>query len=191
MFELPFQGENTKKVNHFPKALPWAELSCPFGTQRKTYPKKGLLRKKSCILPFKKAGCRIAAGAVPCSDSGFLQPGHQKWLDQILRSDDVTPLSESFAGRVARKASRRMILRQQMAEFLTYASAFLGAILLLFVVLYFTSRESLSAWTAWITPVRESLAGGGVVLLFIFFADRVVLPWFFYVSRSGKSARQP
>lgn len=127
----------------------------------------------------------------PHSDNRNGEPDQEKWLDQILRSDDVTPLSESFAGRVARKASRRMILRQQMAEFLTYASAFLGSLILLLVILYFTSRESLSAWTAWITPVRESLAGGGVVLLFIFFADRVVLPWFFYVSRSRKSGRQP
>ncbi len=115
------------------------------------------------------------------------EPDQEKWLDQILRTDDITPLSDSFAGRVARKAARRMILRQQMAEFLTYASAFLGALVLLLVVLYFTSRESLAAWTSWIIPVREILAGGGIVLIFILFADRVVLPWFFFVSRSGKN----
>lgn len=125
----------------------------------------------------------------PHSDNRDGEPDQEEWLDQILRSDDITPLSESFAGRVARKAARRMILRQHMTEFLTYASAFLGPLLLLLGVLYFTSRESLAAWTSWLSPVREILAGGGAVLLFVFFADRVVLPWFFFVSRSGKNGR--
>jgi len=117
------------------------------------------------------------------------EPDPGKWLDQILRTDDITPLSESFAGRVARKAARRMILHQQLAEFFTVAAAILGSLLLLLVILYFTSRESWTAWTSWLTPVREILAGGGVILLFVFFADRVVLPWLFFVSRSEKNGQ--
>ena len=41
VFELPFQGENTKTqsfsqgVGFYTKALPWALINCPFGTQNK------------------------------------------------------------------------------------------------------------------------------------------------------------
>ncbi len=125
----------------------------------------------------------------PNSDPKNGEPDQEQWLDQILRTDDITPLSDSFAGRVVRKAARRMILRQYMAEFLTYVSAFLAPLLILFVVLYFTSRENLSAWTSWINPVKEILAGGGAVLVFVFLADRVALPWFLFVSRNGKTDR--
>ena len=40
LIKLPFQGENTK-INHFPKAMPWAMIICPFGTQnKKLHPEK-------------------------------------------------------------------------------------------------------------------------------------------------------
>ena len=69
-----------------------------------------------------------------------------------------------------------------MTEFLTYAAAILLPLVILLVILHFTGGENWKAWTSWMITVRNLLAGGGVVLLFVLFADRVVLPWLFYVT---------
>lgn len=115
----------------------------------------------------------------------------EAWLEQMLRSDEIPSLPASFAATVARKAVRRMMIRQHLAEFLTYAAVVVIPLLMLMTIIYIADRESWQEWRNWIATGRNMLAGGGVVLLFMLFADRVMLPWLFYSRQHGNSGGQP
>lgn len=115
----------------------------------------------------------------------------EAWLEQMLRSDEIPSLPASFAATVARKAVRRMMIRQHLAEFLTYAAVVVIPLLMLMTIIYIADRESWQEWRNWIATGRNMLAGGGVVLLFMLFADRVMLPWLFYCRQHGNSGGQP
>ena len=116
--------------------------------------------------------------------------GPDRWLEQILRTDNLPPLPATFAGKVARKAAHRIMLRQHLTEFLTYAAALLLPLLILLGILFFTGRETWKEWAAWMISARDLLGGGGVVLLFVLFTDRVVLPWLFFTRQQGNGEVQ-
>jgi hypothetical protein len=106
-------------------------------------------------------------------------------LDQVLKSDNMMPLPDDFADRMAGKAVKRYILKQSLSEFLVYLGVILLAAIIFCAVFYFTSPEAWSRWGNVLLPRWNLIAGLSTTGLFVFFADRVVLPWMFSGTEKG------
>ena len=98
-------------------------------------------------------------------------------LDQVLKSDDMKPLPDGFADRLAVKAIRMYILKQSLSEFFVYIGVILLAGILFCAVLFFTNPEAWSRWGHVLLPRWNFLTGAAATAFFVFFADRVLLPW--------------
>ena len=101
----------------------------------------------------------------------------EQFLDQVLKSDNIMPLPDDFADRVAVRAVKRHILRQSLSEFFVYVGVILVAALIFCGVFYFTSPEAWSRWGNVLLPRWNLIAGLAATGFFVFFADRVLLPW--------------
>ena len=107
-------------------------------------------------------------------------------LDQILKSDIMVPLPDGFADRIARKAVRRMALKQSLTEFLVYAGAILSVMCTVLVVTYFLSRDNWDRWTSILASNLNIISGIVLVMVFVLFLDRFLLPVLF-TSRQASS----
>jgi hypothetical protein len=103
-------------------------------------------------------------------------------LDEALKTDPEFKLSDNFADIVAEKMGRKFAWEQYIREFLIY----LGAIISLLAVpvtiqfIFFGA-----AWQEWLRLINNniSLLGGILFLvIFILFADRVLLRYFMHRS---------
>jgi len=101
-------------------------------------------------------------------------------LDQVLKSDNMMPLPDDFADRMAAKAVKRYILKQSLSEFFVYLGVILLAAIIFCAVFYFTSPEAWSRWGNVLLPRWNLIAGLSTTGLFVFFADRVILPWLIF-----------
>lgn len=102
-----------------------------------------------------------------------------RMLDDILKSDIMVPLPDGFADRIARKAVRRMAVKQSLTEFLVYAGAILLVISTVLAIMYFLSRENLDRLSSILTSNLNVISGIALVLFFILFLDRFLLPVLF------------
>jgi hypothetical protein len=125
----------------------------------------------------------------PYNDEMTSHGKHDELLDQILKTDIMTPLSEDFADRVARKAVRNITLKQSIKEFLTYAMVIISTLLTFLVILYFTGYTNLSKWEEFISSRMDMLAGITLILFFVLFVDRVLLTWLF-LKKDGEYRNQ-
>jgi hypothetical protein len=100
-------------------------------------------------------------------------------LDQILKTDEITPLPEDFADRTVMKAVRRITLKQSLAELFVYAAVIITTGLIFTTILYFTNSEGWIRWEKFLSSKINLLTGISLILFFIFFADLVLLPWLF------------
>jgi hypothetical protein len=110
-----------------------------------------------------------------------------KFLDEILKTDMMKPLPEDFADRVAVKAVKRMAMRQSLTELLTYAGMTVSVILVLFTVIYLLRRETWEKWTDFLVPNMNILTGIALILLFILFMDRMLLPRLFFIKKEKEN----
>ncbi len=108
-------------------------------------------------------------------------------LDQVLKSDCLIPLSDDFADRMAAKVVKRHVLKQSLSEFLVYVGVILLAVLIFCAVFYFTSPEAWSRWENVLQPKWNLIVGLAVTGGFVFFADRVILPWAISGREKGSS----
>ena len=104
-------------------------------------------------------------------------------LDQILKSDIMVPLPDGFADRIARKAVRRMALKQSLTEFLVYAGAILSVMCTVLVVTYFLSRDNWDRWTSILASNLNIISGIVLVMVFVLFLDRFLLPVLFHTRQ--------
>ena len=101
-------------------------------------------------------------------------------LDQVLKSDNMMPLPDDFADRLAVKAIKRHVLKQSFSEFFVYIGVILLAGIIFCAVFYFTNPEVWSRWGNILLPRWNFLAGTALIGIFVFFADRVLLPWMIF-----------
>ena len=111
-------------------------------------------------------------------------------LDQVLKSDYLMPLPDDFADRIAAKAVKRHILNQSLSEFFVYVGVILLAAVVFCAVFYFTSPEAWNRWGEVLLPRWNLIAGLALTGGFVFFADRVILPWLFFQPQRHKDTKR-
>lgn len=103
-----------------------------------------------------------------------------KLLDLVLKTDDMNPLPDDFADRIALKAVRKIRFRQSITEFFVYASVIVTVGLIFSGIFYFTNPESWTRWQSFFLSKIYILSGISLILLFILFSDLVFFPWLFF-----------
>lgn len=102
------------------------------------------------------------------------------WLDEALKSEPGFQLSSNFADRVAKQAVRQFAWNQYFREFLIYLAALLGIVVLSAGMSFIWLNANWEEWLQFISENFALVAGLNILGVFILFADKVLLRYFFY-----------
>jgi hypothetical protein len=106
-----------------------------------------------------------------------------RFVEQILRSEPEYRLSENFADMMSIKFERHVSLQNYLREFLIYLIAGIGltaVVVAMFVVLMSDIWAKLLKWAG---ANLIELSGMALLLIFILFADRVMLRYFYMKTK--------
>ncbi len=101
-------------------------------------------------------------------------------MEQVLKTAPDFMLSAGFADNVVQKVKRQFAWEQYFKEFLIYLSAVAGLAVLSGGMAFLWLKSSWQEWLQFISGNVELVVGVNVLLIFILFADRVLLRYFFY-----------
>lgn len=106
----------------------------------------------------------------------------EKLLDEALKTEPGFSLPDNFADMVASKMERRFTWEQYFREFLIYVGTILGLLAVPVIIQFIFFSANLQEWLRLFVS-NISLVGGIMFLLvFILFADRVLLRYFMHRS---------
>lgn len=104
----------------------------------------------------------------------------EELIDEVLQKPPRFLLSDNFADLVAQKATRRFAWEQYFREFLIYFGVISGILVLAGGIAFMWLESSWEAWVSLITTNVFLVVGVVFLVLFILFADKVLLRYFFY-----------
>ncbi|WP_372949092.1 hypothetical protein [Mariniphaga sp.] len=104
----------------------------------------------------------------------------ENWLDEALKTSPEFSLSENFADKVAAKVSRRFAWEDYIKEFLVYLGIIVGVAAVSVAMAFIWLGADWQEWQNFLANNLAWIAGLNVLGLFILFADRVLLRYFFY-----------
>lgn len=104
----------------------------------------------------------------------------ENWLDEALKTSPELSLSSDFADKVAEKVSRRFAWEQYIKEFLVYLGTIVGVLAVSVAMAFIWLGADWQEWQNFLTGNLAWIAGLNVLGLFILFADRVLLRYFFF-----------
>lgn len=103
-------------------------------------------------------------------------------IDQVLKQAPGFTLSDNFADVLVEKAGRRFAWELYIREFLIYLAAILGTILVVAVMALIWFQHNWKNWFDFLLTNSGVVAGIGILVIFILFADRVLLRYFLHRS---------
>jgi len=106
-------------------------------------------------------------------------------LDEALKTDPEYKLSDNFADVLAEKMGRRFAWEQYIREFLIYLGAIIGLLAVPFTIQVVFFGANWQEWLRLIANNSSLLIGILFLVIFILFADRVLLRYFMHRS-AGK-----
>lgn len=108
-------------------------------------------------------------------------------LDEALKTDPEYKLSDNFADVLAEKMGRRFAWEQYIREFLIYLGAIIGLLAVPFTIQLVFFGANWQEWLRLIANNSSLVIGILFLVIFILFADRVLLRYFMHRS-AGKLA---
>jgi len=103
-----------------------------------------------------------------------------KLLDDALKSDPGFDLSVDFADKLAERVSRRFAWQQYIKEFAIYLGVVVGILVVMMTVQIFVVGADWHRWLSFISKNLSLVIGTNILLVFILFADRVLLQYFMF-----------
>lgn len=103
-------------------------------------------------------------------------------LDEVLKTDPQFDLSDNFADLLAEKMSRKFAWRQYFNEFLIYLAAIFGFVAVSVAIQFVFFGAELQPWLQFIAQNVSLVLGINILVVFVLFADRVLLRYFMYKS---------
>lgn len=103
-------------------------------------------------------------------------------IDEALKAEPAYVLPDDFASKVAYTAGRKFAWQQYLREFLVYLAALLGIACLAAGMALIWFDVNWKNWLDFLVTNAALVAGINLLLLFVLFADRVLLRYFLYRS---------
>jgi hypothetical protein len=101
-----------------------------------------------------------------------------KLLDEVLMAEPSYTLPDNFAGMLAEKVGRRFSWEQYIKEFLIYLAVILGIIAVSAGMAFVWYEANWQEWLDFLMTNATWVAGINFLVVFILFADRVLLRYF-------------
>jgi len=105
-----------------------------------------------------------------------------KLIDEVLNEEPDFILSDNFANVLAEKVGRRFAWEQYIKEFLIYLAAIVGIVAVSAGMALFWFEADWNKWFDFFLKNSAMVAGINIIVVFILFADRVLLRYFMYRS---------
>ncbi|HYQ58703.1 MAG TPA: hypothetical protein VEP89_15290 [Draconibacterium sp.] len=103
-----------------------------------------------------------------------------KLLKEAFTSEQEFKLSENFTDALVKKVEKRFAWEQYLREFAIYMAVVLGIILVAAVLAFVWFDVTVSGWLAFLTQNVWLVVGINFLVVFVLFADRVLLRYFMY-----------
>ena len=111
-------------------------------------------------------------------------PDTDKLLNEALKTEPGFMLPDNFAGLMAKKMERKFAWNLYFKEFLIYLGAIVGLLAVPVGIQFIFFTTKLKQWSVIITENYPVIGGIFFLVIFILFADRVLLRYFMYRSVS-------
>ena len=119
------------------------------------------------------------------NEDNFNNP--EKLVDEALRAEPKFSLPAGFAEFMAEKVAAKMAWKNFFREFLVYLSVLVGAALVWGGISFLYYGADWKEWLNFFTSNLGLVIGISVLIVFVLFSDRVLLPYFLF----RKSAKSP
>lgn len=106
-------------------------------------------------------------------------------LDEGLKTDPCFSLSDNFADILADKVARKYVWQQYIKEFLIYLGVFVGMAVVSGAMAFICFGADWKEWLNYIVSNAGIVVGINILLIFILFADRVLLRYFMFNFEGG------
>ncbi len=110
----------------------------------------------------------------------------EKLVDDVLIAEPGFELSDNFADVVAQKVGRRFAWQQYFREFLIYLGVFVGAGVVWAILSFVFFGADWRVWLNFATSNMGLIAGINIIIVFVLFADRVLLRYFMFRAEAGE-----
>ncbi|WP_319501150.1 hypothetical protein [uncultured Draconibacterium sp.] len=107
-----------------------------------------------------------------------------KLLKEAFTSEPEFKLSENFTDALVKKVEQRFAWKQYLREFAIYLAVILGIMLVVAVLAFVWYDVTVSGWLAFLTRNTSLVVGINLLMVFVLFADRVLLRYFMYRASS-------
>ena len=109
----------------------------------------------------------------------------EKLVDEALIADPGFLLPDNFAEMVAEKVGRKFAWQQYVKEFLIYLGAFIGMGIVSAAIALIWYDTNWKEWLNFIVSNIGLVVGINIIVVFILFADRVLLRYFMFKAEEG------
>lgn len=109
-----------------------------------------------------------------------------RWIEQSLQLEPGFSLPDNFADNVTARFVRQMALKNYLREFMIYLSAGIGLSGVAVAMFFFLMSDIWAKLAKWAGANIIELVGLALLLIFILFADRVMLRYFYIKTKSSQ-----
>lgn len=114
------------------------------------------------------------------NDEKYFDAG--RLVDEVLKKEPNFVLPDNFAESVVLKVDRKFTLEHYFKEFLIYLGVIVGIVVVSAAMAFIWYEANWQDWLNFLISNFSLLAGINILVVFILFADRVLLRYFFYKS---------
>ena len=101
-------------------------------------------------------------------------------VDEVLKTEPTFILSDNFAESLTLKVGRKSVMEQYLKEFLIYMGVIAGIMIVSAAMAFIWYSANWQEWLNFLVSNISLIAGINILMVFILFADRVLLRYFFY-----------
>ena len=109
----------------------------------------------------------------------------EKLVEEALKTEPEFTLSDNFANLLVEKIERKFAWEQYFREFLIYLGTILGLLGVPVAIQFVFFNANLQEWIRLLANNISMIGGILFLVIFILFADRVLLRYFMHRSSAG------